>query len=64
MTCVGRFIVKVDTESNQYQKMVSVDPTFNQGETSHWCVTDDIFKIGLEWNGKMNKAWGVEMKMW
>ena len=64
LRCVGRRIVKVDTESSQYQKMVSVDPTFNQGETSFWCVTDEIFKIGLEWNNKMNQAWGVEMKMW
>lgn len=64
LRCVGRRIIKVDPESSQYQKMVAVDPTFNQGETSFWCVTDEIFDIGLQWNNKMNRAWGVEMKMW
>jgi hypothetical protein len=44
--------------------MLAVDKFFKEGETSFWCVTDDIFKIGLEWNNKMNSAWGVEMKMW
>lgn len=44
--------------------MISVDESFAEGSTSHWCVTDEIFKIGMEWNGKMNPAWGVEMKMW
>lgn len=44
--------------------MVAVDPTFSEGETSFWCVTKDIFSIGLEWNNKFNQAWGVEMKMW
>ena len=44
--------------------MIAVDDTFAEGSTSFWCVTEDIFKIGMEWNGKMNDAWGVEMKMW
>ena len=44
--------------------MVLVDPTFAEGETSEWCVTDEIFEIGMNWNGKLNPAWGVEMKMW
>jgi hypothetical protein len=44
--------------------MVKVDPTFSEDTISFWCVTKDIFKIGMEWNGKMNDAWGVEMKMW
>ena len=64
MSCVGRLIVKVDPESRQWQKMIAVDDTFAEGETSYWCVTDDIMEVGYEWNGKFNSAWGVEMKMW
>lgn len=44
--------------------MVRVDDTFEEGKTSYWCVTDEIFQIGLEWNNKFNNAWGVEMRMW
>jgi len=44
--------------------MIAVDDTFAEGETSYWCVTDDIMEVGYEWNGKFNSAWGVEMKMW
>ena len=59
MFCAGRYIEKVDDESPQYQKMVRVDPSFIQGETSYWCVTQDTLDLGMKWNGKFNDGWGV-----
>ena len=64
MYCAGRYIVRVDEETTQYQKMVRVDPSFQQGETSYWCVTPATLDLGLKWNGKFNDAWGVEAKVW